>query len=200
MAAHVDRCHRQRITADVRGVYPCLAVTLGEQNGKAARAGTQIKCVMGLARGGQQQVVVSQQFSDIRARHDHTFIGKKSYPRQPRFMREIGGGLACADACLDQGACTRCAYNADFAFIQRRIRREAQCMQREQGGFVLRGAVPMAKCQRRAAQRARACADQTRECVMRCGQILSSVSWMLEISSLPLVPVDGAPLFSSVAD
>ena len=28
-------------------------------------------------------------------------------------------------------------------------------MQREQGGFVLRGAVTMAKCQRRAAQRAR---------------------------------------------
>jgi hypothetical protein len=77
-----------------------------EQDGEAARARAQVERAPH-AGGGPRREVLAQQLGDVRPRHDDTLVDVEAVLAEPRFVREIRGGLAGTDALFDQRFHTR---------------------------------------------------------------------------------------------
>jgi len=137
----VARRHREGVGRDVRGLDLRALEGERQQNRKATRAGAEIERVADCPRPGQpRREACAQKLRDVRARHDDALVDVEAVLAEPRFVREVRGGLARADTLFhERGDARRFSRGQGAPEVAcERLERKAERVQREPRRFVAR--------------------------------------------------------------
>ncbi len=170
--AHIAPCHGKRRTGDVDAIDLCTREGVRGNDGKAAGAGAQIQdCLRRLTWFQPRLQTRLQQFGDVRARHDDTFIDIEAVFAEPGFVSQVSGGNTFADAAREQllrasrDVCgQRLVESCGEVF-----KRTTQRMHHQPGGFIIGVERAVAVGEAGAAKMSGSFGDQLSRGVWPCG-------------------------------